>query len=1512
MLSGLSGIKGKATRMLVPSFLRGGDEKGGDHTAPGTPGVPPSLFASAPTDFAGHAAQFDAFARQLAELNDAMLVAQSSVDAMCSALMTVAEKLSPLACTHAGLLQESGDYLNAATLLDLELRGAVNKCLNTTVMVPLRHVLASHTELRARIEERNAALRDYEASSKEFATMQRRQAATAAGVSASAVLGLMGLAGGNTVDPAVKAATESARLAERQAKLVTRLTVSQATAAALTDALTAEMVSLATRRRDVATRLFSGITSSHYHFLHGAACCFAGTGGGAPPPPLSPHRPGLAAAAAEPPPLLASRAAIGLTAVVAGSGSRLSAASQPPLPSTPSSAARATLGDLPSHIRALASLTDATLRGEPWWDEGSAARAKSRVESVLKREEQRRRADAAAVHRDVPLAAYKRGSGGISAYSGGGGNSSSALFSPMGAAPAVASLLFGSAAADGAVGGDGTWAAANAEEGTGVRGAGGGVVTTPASLPLEGAPAVSALPLSAPLFSSTSVGSDGGFTTSSSDHLFLPPAPPPPSARATVLSSPAWLARIAQGLTVADLCAMGRVCTAWAAAVSTEQDVWLSVVRGGGVVVGSPSGVEAYPAAEAASARLRVQLWTRALGVDGRPLPAWSQPYQLAAARSNARGQGSGRLGPSMGGVILQGIAAWFNATVPAPTAAATAAPAAAAVRAYGAVRPATRDEFIALLQLARAESAAGAKADDKADGDMTYGGTGGSSSGGGGGMLGGGGRDGAPACRWSVMIEQDVLRSYAPGIAFGESAAVRRQLQRLSAPPPAATIDDEGVVYNEGGRTPSLQPQTPQGQAVGLMMDAEGTGPRRSQRAAWQPHGGHGVGAPLLLPQLEDYQSALLRAHRRCVSATGRLQPASVFKGEAAAACGSGGGAARSGSASLRRHGGPHSLSVSSPSLPSGAASQTMTLTAFLKAAVHGEPFVPPSSEGAEETAAAAVGAARGVLLPVRHRRRSAPWLLLGRLAASPLQWQPPVWSSTLPRWAAVGRTLEPPIAATQQIATFPPDSAPSSLSETPSPSPGVTAAVAAAPFSSHSSSESSSGVGGSGGGGGSAEFLDAMVLRRRGELRRILLAVAAAEPGLRYTQGMNSIARMLLEVCAAAAPTEEGESRLGEGGEKENGHRASTTDDDYAVPDYVVTAFNLLRGMLHMDDGVWKGGRSSMTGATASTGSSGSGAGLAGSPPTLGSTAATSSPGPSPSPPPLPSPVPPGVPSSSSVSSTSTTSAAAPQSSPTMSPAPSAGSAGSPASPATPPTPPPPTSAAAAAAATAAAASASALSGGSGGVVSTPAQGPRPLGTGLLSLFAHDMTTLRLRLYQADRLILRRLPALHSHMAGESMNTAAYAAPWLLTLFSNFAALDGPRVAQLWDRFVVGGWPEVLSVLLSVLDALQPVLLGAPMEDMMRVLAAPLAFYAAPQAGGHVAVAQPGGGGNPSSSVRFFARLGGNGVGRPSETQLAAIMRSAASRQDIVVSAAEARELETDFMSLPPASRGGGAPLF
>ena len=191
------------------------------------------------------------------------------------------------------------------------------------------------------------------------------------------------------------------------------------------------------------------------------------------------------------------------------------------------------------------------------------------------------------------------------------------------------------------------------------------------------------------------------------------------------------------------------------------------------------------------------------------------------------------------------------------------------------------------------------------------------------------------------------------------------------------------------------------------------------------------------------------------------------------------------------------------------------------------------------------------------------------------------------------------------------------------------------------------------------------------------------------------------------------------------------------------------------------------------------------------------------------------------------------------------------------------------------------------------------------LLPLYLPDTCTLRLRLYQMGRLLLRRQPLLHSALTALGVPPSSYASPWLLTLFASFTALDAPAVLRLWDAALcgVGGagagwWSSVLGACLAVMDALAPLLTGesVALEDALPPLRTPRLYYeqarkVALEAGGGEGSGLGGGVWRQAYSLRGMGG-GGGALGA-----MECILRYALTSEACRVSAAELEELQANF---------------
>ena len=208
--------------------------------------------------------EFNTYSNQLQILYDAVQHIYSCMDNLCTSFLTVAESITPLASSYANMKSEASEYLNATTLLTNILLPIIHKALNHLLLQPLQSILASHNELKNRIDDRNKAQIEYDIACVELQKLQKKIGST----SSSSNRKKNNYYENNGYQP------NDPKSLAAQAKVVSKLTSSQALVTALSDALTDELKTLSTRRKEVVTRLFIGITSILQNFTFGSAASF--------------------------------------------------------------------------------------------------------------------------------------------------------------------------------------------------------------------------------------------------------------------------------------------------------------------------------------------------------------------------------------------------------------------------------------------------------------------------------------------------------------------------------------------------------------------------------------------------------------------------------------------------------------------------------------------------------------------------------------------------------------------------------------------------------------------------------------------------------------------------------------------------------------------------------------------------------------------------------------------------------------------------------------------------------------------------------------------------------------------------------------------------------------------------------------------------------------------------------------------------------------------------------------
>lgn len=103
--------------------------------------------------------------------------------------------------------------------------------------------------------------------------------------------------------------------------------------------------------------------------------------------------------------------------------------------------------------------------------------------------------------------------------------------------------------------------------------------------------------------------------------------------------------------------------------------------------------------------------------------------------------------------------------------------------------------------------------------------------------------------------------------------------------------------------------------------------------------------------------------------------------------------------------------------------------------------------------------------------------------------------------------------------------------------------------------------------------------------------------------------------------------------------------------------------------------------------------------------------------------------------------------------------------------------------------------------------------------SMFLPDMPGLHIRLYQFDRLVEDRLPAIHVHLARVGVNSSMYASQWFLTLFAYKFPVS--LVVRIFDIVLLDGLDSVLKFAIALVQKnAQQILSRTKLEDLLDYL--------------------------------------------------------------------------------------------
>jgi hypothetical protein len=111
------------------------------------------------------------------------------------------------------------------------------------------------------------------------------------------------------------------------------------------------------------------------------------------------------------------------------------------------------------------------------------------------------------------------------------------------------------------------------------------------------------------------------------------------------------------------------------------------------------------------------------------------------------------------------------------------------------------------------------------------------------------------------------------------------------------------------------------------------------------------------------------------------------------------------------------------------------------------------------------------------------------------------------------------------------------------------------------------------------------------------------------------------------------------------------------------------------------------------------------------------------------------------------------------------------------------------------------------------------------LNELWQSGFPKLKLAIFQLEFLMRLKVPCLAKHLAAIDLTPETFLAPWLLTIFTSLVRLTQEymplkTLQEIWDCFLVKGWPGLLAVVLCLLHLSQEYVLHESYEDTIEVL--------------------------------------------------------------------------------------------
>ena len=103
---------------------------------------------------------------------------------------------------------------------------------------------------------------------------------------------------------------------------------------------------------------------------------------------------------------------------------------------------------------------------------------------------------------------------------------------------------------------------------------------------------------------------------------------------------------------------------------------------------------------------------------------------------------------------------------------------------------------------------------------------------------------------------------------------------------------------------------------------------------------------------------------------------------------------------------------------------------------------------------------------------------------------------------------------------------------------------------------------------------------------------------------------------------------------------------------------------------------------------------------------------------------------------------------------------------------------------------------------------------------IWKNGFCRLKLAIFQLEILAGLKIPYLLDHLRSVEINLDILVTPWIVTVFTHMMyqqKLPVDTVKQIWDMFIVSGWPILIATSMAILYLCLDKIIGKPLEETL-----------------------------------------------------------------------------------------------